>query len=93
MNAKELADSLRNVGPKTAEQLLAIGIDTPEKLRETGAEEAYVAMLESGVTCGKPHSAYLYALYGAITDTDWRRIPEDKKQELKKFCQALRVDF
>ena len=33
---------LPNIGPKLAEHLTKAGIETPEKLRETGAEEAFL---------------------------------------------------
>jgi len=91
MNAQELAKRLRNIGPITAKQLIGAGIDTPEKLRALGAKKAYLKIHEMGGYCGKFHVAYIYALEGAITDTDWRRIPQAKKKEFKAFTEDLRT--
>ncbi len=90
MTAEELEKSLRNIGPKTSRQLIKAGIDTPAKLKKLGAEEAFIKILQSGGFCGIFHAAYLYALWGAIYDCDWRDIPEEKKKEFKAFTQDLR---
>ena len=91
MNVIELAKNLRNVGEKSAVGLIAAGIDTPEKLRKLGAKKAYLKIYETGHYCGTFHAAYIYALEGAITDTDWRKIPEKKKKEFKAFAEDLRT--
>lgn len=88
--SKQLADSLRNIGPVVAQKLINAGIDSPEKLRKLGAKKAYLKILESGGFCGKFHAVYLYALEGAIIDCDWREIPEKTKKEFKAFTQNLR---
>ncbi len=92
MNEKELAQKLRNVGPACSKQLVAVGIDTPEKLRKLGAKKAFMMIMQR---MGPMHfnAAYLYALYGAIHDCDWRDVPEDKKQEFKEFTAKLRREF
>lgn len=90
MTVEELAKSLRNIGPVTAKQLVNAGIDTPQKLKKLGAEKAFMRILQSGGFCGTFHAAYLYALWGAIHDCDWRFIPEKKKQEFKDFTEELR---
>ena len=87
--ASQLKD-LKNIGPVMVEKLTKAGITSPAQLKQMGAKEAYLAMFESGQFCGTVHVAYLYALEGATTDTDWLAISEDKKQELKDFCQELR---
>ena len=38
----EKLTDLPNIGPKLAEHLLRAGIESPEQLRETGAEEAFL---------------------------------------------------
>ncbi len=81
MSPKQLAKQLRNIGPTVAAKLIMAGIDTPEKLKKYGAKEAFLRIHRSGGFCGKFHAAYLYALEGAITDCDWRKIPEKKKRE------------
>lgn len=90
VSPKQFAKQLRNIGPRCASQLIHAGIDTPEKLKQLGAKEVFLRMHRSGALCGTFHAAYLYALEGAITDCDWRMIPEKKKKEFKAFTAALR---
>ena len=71
MNAKELSLQLRNIGEKSAERLLAVGIDSPEKLKEMGVEKVYLKILSRGLLPCSFNAAYLYALHGAIIDCDW----------------------
>lgn len=89
---QQLAQQLRNIGPVVAEQLLQAGIDTPAKLKQLGAEAAYLRMLAAGAGCGKPHALYLYALEGAIQDCDWRDIGEEKKTAYKTFVKLLKLE-
>ena len=90
MNAKELSLQLRNIGEKSAERLLAVGIDSPEKLKEVGVEKTYLKILSRGLLPCSFNASYLYALHGAIIDCDWRKIPEEKKNEYKQFTEDLR---
>ena len=86
---KDLSKQLRNVGPKLASKLVEAGIDTPEKLKQTGAKEAFNKIYPGGDSYGDFNAAYLYALEGAIRNCDWLDIPEKLKQEYKEFAQNL----
>lgn len=90
MTPETLAKSLRNIGPTMAKKLINAGIDSPEKLRATGAEKAYIAIWKSGGFCGKFNALYLYALEGAILNIDWLEIPKKRKEEFKAFTENLR---
>jgi DNA transformation protein len=90
MNPKELAKALRNIGPVVAKQLVNVGIDSPEKLKEAGAIKAYQTIVNSGQQCGCYNAAYLYALEGAINDCDWRKLPEQRKREFKECTEKMR---
>ena len=87
--AKNLAQQLRNIGPKLAEKLVKAQIDTPEKLRQLGAKKAFKKMYASGDAYGDFNAAYLYALEGAIRDCDWLDIPEEIKVDYKKYAHEL----
>ena len=87
---EKMVGEMRGVGPVVAEKLYNVGIDSLEKLKELGVEEAYVMMFERDQFCGVPHAAYLYSLYGAIHDCDWRKVPEDKKAEFKAFTKGMK---
>jgi len=55
---------------------------------------AFLKMLEarqkSGGSAKCCNAAYLYALYGAVRNIDWRELPEKKKAEFKALTQQLR---
>ena len=85
---------MRNLGPACEQDLNAAGIFTAQDLIELGPEEAFIQMLMGRVSQGRSakccNASYLYALYGAIHDVDWRALPEAKKNEFKAFTAELR---
>ena len=89
-NEEKLQKKLKNIGPAMAKKLVNAGIDSPGKLRRMGAKKVFLEMHKKGQFCGKYHAAYLYALEGAIRDTDWRAIPETLKKEYKEYAAKLR---
>lgn len=79
-------EAMRNLGPKMVKYLGQIGVDTPQQLRELGPVEAFLQL-----TLLSPHlrnRMALYAIYGALTDQDCLRLPQETKEwlegELKK---------
>lgn len=85
---------MRNLGPACEQDLEAVGILTAGQLIEMGAEAAFLAMLSGRLKQGRSakccNAAYLYAMYGAIHEIDWRELPEKKKDEFKAFAAELR---
>jgi len=85
---------MRNLGPACELDLNAVGITTAAQVKALGAEETFVRMLlgraEQGRSAKCCNAAYLYAIYGAIHDIDWRQIPESKKIRFKKLSAELR---
>ena len=85
---------MRNLGPACEADLETAGISDAETLIEIGAENAFIQMLlerkKQGRSAKCCNAAYLYALYGAIHDVDWRDLPETKKDEFKAFTAELR---
>lgn len=81
----ELAD-LPNVGKVLASNLRAVGIETAEALRETGAEEAFlrIRVIDPGACLHM-----LYGLQGAVDGVRDNLLPEDKKRALKAFFKTL----
>ena len=58
--------TLRNIGPVTAEELYSIGIKTPEQLKKSDPEELYEKLkYKNG---GKLDRCVLYQLQGAVLD-------------------------
>ena len=61
--------TLRNIGPATAERLCSIGIKTPDQMRQSDPEKLYEELKRrSG---GQLDRCVLYLLQGAILDIPW----------------------
>jgi hypothetical protein len=86
---------MRNLGPVCERDLNAAGIFSAQDLIEHGPEAAFIKLLQGRAKLGKSttccNAAYLYALYGAIHDIDWREIPAEKKVEFKQLTSGLRA--
>ena len=79
--------SMRNIGREMARKLAAVGIDTPDKLREAGSTEAFFRLK---VVFPEICLVHLYALEGAVQDVELNSLPPDRKRELKAFSDQLR---
>ena len=79
--------NLPNVGKDLSQKLLNLGIDTPEKLRETGTEQTYLRIkaLDPGACF-----SLLCAIDGAIQGIRWHSLPPDRKKELKQFFHMVK---
>jgi hypothetical protein len=74
--------NLKNIGPKLAQYLAEIGVETESQLREKGVVPVYRAL---GVN--HPHLVNrmaLYALYGALSDQNCMHLPEETKHWLEE---------
>lgn len=82
-----MAEALRNLGPKSRAWLAAIGVHTVDDLRQTGLYSCWDLLRQHGypVTLNM-----LYALAGALADTDWRQLPPSLKQELQDHARRRR---
>lgn len=75
-------EKLKNVGPKVAAGLREIGVNNPVDLQKIGYMEAFLRM-----RLISPHwnnRMLLYALYGALNDTNCMYLPDEIKQRLEK---------
>jgi DNA transformation protein len=84
--ARAPGDALRNLGPRSREWLVRAGIDSIERLRETGAVRAYVAVRRSGA---RPSLNLLWALEGAITGQRW----QDVARTARACCSRSRTSW
>ncbi len=66
---------LRNLGAKSAEMLAKAGICTAQDLRQWGAVQACLRVIESG---SKPSLNLPWAIEGTLTGRDWREIARDE---------------
>ena len=85
---------MRNLGPVCQSDLNAAGIEMAQDLINLGAEQAFIKILNAkklrGVSSKSCNATYLYALYGAIHDLDWRELPDHKREQFKAFAAELR---
>ena len=79
--------SMMNIGSEMAKKLTSVGIDSPEKLIEAGSKQAFFKLKEVYPSVCLVH---LYALEGAICNTEFNSLSEDKKKELKEFSDFLK---
>ncbi len=79
--------SMMNIGSEMAKKLTSVGIDSPEKLIETGSKQAFFRLKETYPSVCLVH---LYALEGAICNTEFNSLSEDTKKELKEFSDFLK---
>lgn len=79
--------SMMNIGKEMARKLASIGIDSSEKLIETGSMQAFLKLKEAYPNVCLVH---LYALEGAIQNTEFDSLSDDKKKELKEFSDFLK---
>jgi DNA transformation protein and related proteins len=79
--------TLKNIGPVTERWLNEVGIHTPDDLERVGVLEAYRQVSER-----HPQAAsllLLYALQGALWNTQWNQIPREEKARLKAEAERL----
>lgn len=77
---------LPNIGPVLAGNLKAVGLDTPEALKNVGAEEAWLRVrlnVDSGACFHQ-----LQALAGAVAGIPKKELSPERKAELKAFFSA-----
>jgi DNA transformation protein and related proteins len=82
----ELTD-LPNVGPVLARSLSAVGIETPEQLREVGCEEAFMRIRTTVDPGACLHM--LCGIEGAIEGIPDTRLHQATKDDLKRFYRSL----
>ena len=79
--------SMMNIGREMEKKLASVGIDSSEKLMEAGAKNAFLRLKQKYPNVCLVH---LYTLEGAIHDTEYNRLSEDTKKELKEFSDFLK---
>lgn len=76
-----------NVGPKLAENLRRVGIETPEAFRAAGAREVFLRIRAQVDPTACFHQ--LTALAGAERGVPKREISPEEKAELRAFFDSL----
>lgn len=79
--------SMMNIGKEMEKKLVSVGIDSAEKLIETGSKQSFLKLKETYPNVCLVH---LYTLEGAISNIEFNSLSEDKKKELKEFSDFLK---
>lgn len=79
--------SMANIGREMEKKLAAVGIDSPEKLRELGAEQAFARLKRAYPRVCLVH---LYSLEGAVKGIPFDCLSAERKRELKGFSDSLK---
>ena len=79
--------SLLNLGPKSTSWLADIGIHTRRDLVEMGIVPAYCLLKAQEYPVSLN---LLYALYGALHDLPWNKVPPEVKQQLQAEVEGFR---
>lgn len=74
--------TMRNIGKELERKLKIIGINSAEELCLLGSKEAFFRLKSRFPEVCLVH---LYTLEGAITDTDFNKLSEETKKDLKEF--------
>ena len=83
----EKLTDLPNIGPKLAGHLAEAGVETPQQLRELGAEAAFIRIRTKVDATACLHE--LEALAGAAEGVRKNLLPAQRKAELKTWFRAL----
>lgn len=78
---------MMNIGQEMAKKLKAVGIDSSEKLIQLGSKQAFLQLKQEYPNVCLVH---LYTLEGAITNTGFNCLSEEKKKELKEFSDFFK---
>lgn len=74
---------LKNIGKKIAGRLNEVGIYSEDDLRRVGAVGAHSMIKKNHPNETLPVCYYLYSFEGALSDTHWNEIGEQRKQQLR----------
>ena len=78
--------SMMNIGREMAKKLRSVGISSAEELIAAGPEQAFARLRGRYPRVCLVH---LYALEGAVSQTEFNSLSEEKKRELKRFSDGL----
>lgn len=77
---------MMNIGKEMSKKLMSVGITSAEELAQIGAKQAFLQLKQEYPNVCLVH---LYTLEGAICNTEYNCLSEEKKKELKEFSDFL----
>ena len=79
--------SVMNIGKEMARKLTSVGIDSSDKLVSLGSRQAFLKLKQAYPNVCLVH---LYALEGAVCNTEMNCLSEEQKKELRAFSDFLK---
>lgn len=79
--------SMPNIGKEIEKKLISVGIGSAEELTKMGSKEAFLRLKTRYPNVCPVH---LYTLQGAIDGTEYNRLPDEVKRDLKCFSDELK---
>lgn len=80
-------NSMRNIGKEMERKLKSIGICSAEELAKTGSKETFLRLKQQYPNICLVH---LYTLQGAIDNTEYNKLSDEIKHDLKKFSDRFK---
>lgn len=91
---EQLSDiaQLRGLGQKSAQSLADVGVRTAEQLRELGAVAAFAQLQVYRDAHGEksPSLNFLYAMVGALENRSWLDVAQNDRERLLAELDGLR---
>lgn len=78
--------SMMNIGREMERKLQSVGIGSAEELLAVGAKQAFAKLK---TVYPEVCLVHLYALEGAVSQTEFNSLSAEKKRELKAFSDRL----
>lgn len=79
--------SMPNIGKEIEKKLISVGIGSAEELTKLGSKEAFLRLKTRYPNVCLVH---LYTLQGAIDGTEYNRLSDEVKRDLKCFSDELK---
>lgn len=79
--------AMRNIGKELEKKLKSVGIGSAEELTQMGSKEAFRRLKARYPNVCLVH---LYTLQGAVDQTEFNRLPDDVKRNLKRFSDSFK---
>ncbi len=78
--------SMKNIGKELERKLKIIGINSADDLKRLESKETFFQLKQRFPEVCLVH---LYTLEGAITNTEFNKLSEETKEDLKKFIKRI----
>ncbi|GIL21248.1 MAG: hypothetical protein BroJett041_23620 [Candidatus Jettenia caeni] len=90
ISKKTKITELKNLGPATEKEFLAVGIKTAHDLKKLGWKKAMIKLIDHNPK--NAHLIFAKAIIGGLTNKPWFQIDAQTESEAKEFLNKIRSD-